>query len=184
MDFPEVEFGSKSSLESANNRIRHAMKLDTDLAGKIQAVSEELKKTFLSLEPYFQRYTEKICKKCPTPCCVNRHGFPDFEDLIVFNALSQPVISFDFNKKDTAPCQFLGRGGCTLERCARSYRCTWYFCDKVFEIFETEDKEAFKRFEHLLVQLGQQRMVITDLFERLWILEKEFEKAKGILTTY
>ncbi len=171
MDFPEIIFGNVDSLEWARVKIRHAMTLDTKLARQIHHMSKCLKGTYTALEPYFRRYIEKVCKECENPCCVNRHGFPDFEDLIIFCALGECFGPFDCTQEDTEPCQFLGEKGCTLQRCERSYRCTWYFCDKVFDRFEAEDQKAFARFERLMDQLCQQRIDIIKSFKRLWHLE-------------
>ncbi len=171
MDFPEIIFGNSDSLEWARTKICHAMTLDTKLAKHIQFMSKSLKNIYIALEPYFQQYIETLCKECENPCCINRHGFPDFEDLIIFCALGECFGPFDYTQKDTEPCQFLGEKGCILKRCERSYRCTWYFCDKVFDSFETEAPKAFAHFEHLMGQLCQQRIDIIKLFERLWYLE-------------
>ena len=168
MDFPEVIFGSRSSLESATRIIKQIMRRDRKMACSAMHLSHELRKTYLVLEPYFIKYTESICRQCEHPCCVNRHGFPDFEDLIILCAMGEHVHGFDFSAKDTGLCQFLGKNGCVLERCCRSYRCTWYFCDEVFDRFEARDKAAFDRFTSFIQRLARQRAEIVMLFKSAW----------------
>ncbi len=165
MDFPEVVFGNQCSLQDAISFIEKLMLDDKEMAQRIASLSKGLNETYKALEPYFVEYTESICKECDHPCCVNRHGFPDFEDLIVLAAMGHHIPSFDFSAQDTSPCQFLGKEGCTLKRCYRSYRCTWYFCDEVFDSFEARDKAAYKRFDSLMTSLCQKRQEIIRLFE-------------------
>jgi len=169
MHFPETIYGSRASLETSIKAIEQVMKQDEEMACRIRSLSRELQKTYLALESYFKKYTEPFCSRCDHPCCVNRHGFPDFEDLVVFSALGTRLWeNFDFSAKDRAPCQFLGKDGCTLERCNRSYRCTWYFCDEVFERFRAQSLKDYEHFEILLDRLGKQRMEILELFDSAW----------------
>ena len=167
MEFPEIEYGSRVAVEAALDKIRQAMDLDGDRARKIVEIALGIKETYTDLEPYFRRFIEPFCAKCATPCCVNRHGYPDFEDLIFFNATGRQMNDFDFSCNDTDACQYLGDSGCILSRCVRSYRCTWYFCDEVLDAFKSRDDKAFKKFEYLTKRLASQRMTLIREFEFL-----------------
>ncbi len=168
MEFPELKFGSRPSMESALDKIRRAMSLDSKTASTILHISSKIEGIYSELEPYFSDFIEPFCKECPTPCCVNRHGYPDFEDLVFFNASGRELKEFDFACIDSDRCQYLGKNGCRLARCARSYRCTWYFCDEVLERFESMDGVAFSRFEHLMQKLSRERVELLKNFESLW----------------
>ncbi|NPA94069.1 MAG: hypothetical protein GXO58_01430 [Thermodesulfobacteria bacterium] len=168
MQFPEVEFGSRASMESALRKIRRAMKCDREAARALLVISSKMEGIYSELEPYFRDYIEPFCKNCPTPCCVNRHGFPDFEDLIFLNACGRNLNEFDFACADTDMCQYLGSNGCRLARCARSYRCTWYFCDEVLDRFESEHSASFMKFDELMHKLASERAKLIKKFESLW----------------
>ena len=155
-------------MEAALSRIRQAMKTDEAAAEALLVISHKIERIYSQLEPYFRDYIEPFCKNCPTPCCVNRHGYPDFEDLIFLNACGRNLNEFDFACADTDMCQYLGRNGCRLARCARSYRCTWYFCDEVLDRFESKYRASFNKFDALMHELACERALLIKRFESLW----------------
>ncbi|HID97199.1 MAG TPA: hypothetical protein EYP57_03290 [Thermodesulfobacteriaceae bacterium] len=63
----------------------------------IYSLVQEMRGCYAALEPFCHDFTKHICGKCPTPCCVNRHGLPDFEDLVTFRAMNLVVPAFNFD---------------------------------------------------------------------------------------
>ncbi len=131
-------------------------------------MGREIQVYYQALEPFFHDYTEATCHLCDHPCCVNRHGFPDFEDLILFQAMGISIPEYNFHVIDTDICQFLTKDGCKLPRCCRSYRCTWYFCDYVLDEFEHAHRLMFGKFDSVMSRLGEKRGVLLEQFRKLW----------------
>ncbi len=169
-DFPELviedeQFYRDECVELSRFFAKHQKEL-----GEIHALGRRIIKFYQVLEPFFHEFTESVCHCCAVPCCVNRHGFPDFEDLVLFLAMGQGLPDYNFNVIDTDKCQFLGPNGCSLPRQARSYRCTWYFCDHVLDEFEHLNSKRFHRFDVELERLGRCRSVLLERFSELWFL--------------
>ncbi len=167
MDFPEISYGSRQQLQDARATIRILFTKNKEVLSDVAALARDLKKTYEALDQYFTAYTEPFCRLCLNPCCVNRHGFPDFEDLVIFEAMGRRDTIFDYRAKETDVCQYLGKDGCMLPRCHRSYRCTWYLCDKVCERFAFDHSLAFRQFELLMENLVDGRKKILALFSSL-----------------
>ena len=168
MEFPELIFGNEPAYLETQREIAEFFHHHKRQLPGIAAAGACIRSTYESLQHFFDDFTGPICRKCPTPCCVNRHGFPDFEDLIVFQAMGTKPPPFNCNVEDTGPCQFLGPTGCILPRYGRSYRCTWYFCDPCMDRFQHEERFEFKRFETIMGQLARRRNRLLKQFEKEW----------------
>ncbi len=169
MKLPELIFGNEKAYLHTQKRVAKFFRdHENDL---INVVNEavKIKKTYTCLEFFCHDYTGPICSECLEPCCVNRHGFPDFEDLVIFQAMGIKAPCFDCDVVDTEPCQFLGPEGCILPRYQRSYRCTWYFCDYCMDEFQHAKEKEFIRFQALMAKLSRRRIVFLEQFEREWI---------------
>lgn len=172
MEFPELLFEEEAIYRHTCRRMKIFFREhDRQLSG-ICKLGRQIEGCYETLEPYFHNGTETICHECLTPCCVNRHGFPDFEDLVIFQAMGSSAPNYNFHVKDTDTCQFLTEKGCILPRCNRSYRCTWYFCDYVLDEFEHAHRYTFDRFESILSNLGRKRRVLLREFKKIWFDEK------------
>jgi hypothetical protein len=135
--------------------------------GLLDLKARAIKASFLALDPILTRFTGPVCASCPTGCCVNRHGFPDYEDLVVFRALGVERADFDPTLPDQDLCQYLGARGCMLKRYQRSYRCTWFFCDGLLDDFEARDPEAFQVFEEGCSRLAEARNSFLRAYQAL-----------------
>ena len=168
MEFPELIFGSDKAylntrIEIADFFLEHKRQLsDIMLAGS------RIRNIYKRLEPFFDNFTGPICGKCPDPCCVNRHGFPDFEDLVLFQAMGTRPPDFNCMVNNTETCQFLSPGGCILPRHGRSYRCTWYFCDSCMDEFHNKQRAEYEKFKALMKRLSKKRILLLERFEKEW----------------
>jgi len=177
MEFPELLFEDEKAYRSACCQIITFFKKHHGQLSDICAIGREIEGCYRCLEPFFRNYTEGVCHLCPTPCCVNRHGFPDFEDLILFQAMGIRIPRYNFHVIDTDICQFLTPAGCILPRCSRSYRCTWYFCDYVLDKFEHSHTRMFGKFDSAISSLGEKRCVLLMQFKNMWFEEPESADA-------
>ncbi len=168
MEFPELLFEDETNYRAACCEVRTFFREHAGQLSGICAIGQDIRQCYQDIEPFFHNYTEAICHCCATPCCVNRHGFPDFEDLILFQAMGLNIPHYNFHVKDTDICQFLREDGCILPRCNRSYRCTWYFCDYVLDEFQHAHGNMFQKFDCALSILGKKRCRLLNGFKAVW----------------
>jgi hypothetical protein len=165
-DFPEVLYNERDYQIACKN-INLFFTSHKQPLQNVCIIAAGIKNIYMELEPMFHT-TEKVCHQCLNPCCVNRHGFPEFEDLVLFRAMGVKSPSYNFNVLDTDRCQFLTKNGCRLKRYNRSYRCTWYFCNNVLDSFQQHDLAAFRRFDETLSHLAIKRNCLLKEFSKLW----------------
>ncbi len=168
MEFPEISLNDSVGLKRAKFQIDTIFSKKQFPLSKMIEIGNRLRDDYLRLEPILKGFTEKFCANCKNPCCVNRHGFPDFEDLVVQRCLGIKTRAYEKGLKDTSTCQFLGPEGCVLDRIERSYRCTWYFCDKVMDEFQRKAPYEFLSFEKVMSDLTQDRQKILKIFKIQW----------------
>jgi hypothetical protein len=91
-------FSHHKSDRSEMNRLAMALK------GQIDAVDH-----------FIQLNTAQVCPDCQKVCCINRHGYYDYQDLIYITALGLTPPLYGEGIVDTAPCQFLSEYGCAID---------------------------------------------------------------------
>lgn len=122
-----------------------------------------------SLDPFIQGLTSSICPDCKKVCCINRHSYHDYEDIVYLHALGESLPLYQEGIDDSAPCQFLGIQGCTIKRSLRPYRCNWYYCTPLLEELGLTHARLYRKFTGSLHELTIKR----DDFMR------EFEAARA-----
>lgn len=165
--FPEIDYGDEDALLHAEHLIDSLFSSGLKEIAGIYRLASRIKNSYDRLEPFFTRFTGPVCARCVTGCCVNRHGFPDYEDMVIFRALRVRRQGFDPTLPDQEPCQYLEKRGCRLERYQRSYRCTWYFCDRVLNRFEKEQLEEYRKFRACCQELASERQHLLTCFGRM-----------------
>ncbi len=133
----------------------------------------ELKAAFLELDPLVEELTNKICPYCGTVCCANRHGFPEFADIVSMLAMEEEIPKYDLGVDERDLCQFLSRSGCILPRYRRPYRCTWYFCDPMLVEVDIGPIKRYRNFLRLVTLLSQKRGELLEEFFKIYM-----EKAR------
>ncbi len=143
-----------------------------DDLSEVKISAQKYKTVMDKHDPFIQSYSAKTCPYCGTICCANRHGVPDFGDLIIFLALDLRVPHYNLVQDERAPCQFIGERGCKVERILRPYRCTWYYCDPMLVQIEIDKPSEYRRFIKEVGELAETR---GETLYKFW----EFWKAKG-----
>ena len=133
---------------------------------KVRERAEKIRDGFEEISPLIQQNTEKICPECPHVCCISKHGYYLFEDLIYLYALGLRPPACEFGKNDTDPCQFLSHTGCSIERPLRPSGCTWYFCDPLLEYMEK--KPDYHKFDELLRDIAELWLEMIEEFMRVY----------------
>ena len=122
----ELWFGTIARIEEALDRVGTGRR-------ELRRMAETVRRLTAALDGAIEELTAPVCPRCRDVCCINRHGWPDENDLIVLAALGESPPPFVPDLDDEAPCRFLAASGCTVPRWRRPFRCNWYFCGPLVE---------------------------------------------------
>jgi hypothetical protein len=139
----------------------------SDRIEEIRDLATSLYEAMESLGCIIQQHTEIICPECKTVCCIDRHSFHSFEDIVYIFALGEKLPQHLFGMEDFLPCRFLGKNGCTISRHLRPYRCSWYFCSPLLEHIGQLPIRDYRRFISLLQDITCRRQNLIQKFNSL-----------------
>ena len=103
---------------------------------KVRLLAEKIKEGIEKINYFVQQGTANVCPVCKDVCCISKHGYYNFEDLVYLYALGLKPPSLEFGRDDAEPCQFLTPNGCSLDRPFRPSGCNWFFCESLFDAME------------------------------------------------
>jgi len=125
---------------------------------KVRDIAAEISEELENLGSFIQQHTAVVCPECSSVCCINRHSYHASDDIVYLNALGEKIPLHTAGLDDAAPCQFLGKLGCTLPRSLRPYRCNWYFCSPLLaRIVEQNSNRHYRLFINLLEKVTERR---------------------------
>jgi hypothetical protein len=139
-----------------------------DKLQKVREIAQRIKNEIGKISPFIQQTTQIICTDCEDVCCINKHGYYNYEDLVYIHALGLKPPHYEFGRKDSDPCQFLSENGCSMERSRRPSNCNWYFCD--FLINHMGKNPDYQQFDDSLGNIAELWMEMMDEFKKLDIL--------------
>jgi hypothetical protein len=119
------------------------------------------------IDAFIQQNTAMVCPHCERVCCINRHGYYDYEDLIYIHAMGLKPPTYKEGISDTDPCQFLSEYGCSIERSLRPFRCNWYFCNALLNHIEQGHAKPYRTFIKQLDEIIDLRKEMLDEFFRI-----------------
>lgn len=137
----------------ANQHLNTIFYSYNDHLKKVMHIAGKVKQGFVHISPLIQKCNKEICPACSDVCCISKHGFYNYEDLIYLNALGFCPPDLKPGAKDSDPCQFLSFKGCVLERCFRPSGCNWYFCDPLLEYLES--MPWYHEFDDLMREVAE-----------------------------
>ncbi len=150
-----IELLKTFSSEHAN-KLRHVIDFARIVRLRIDAI-----------DSFIQQNTSIVCPNCEKVCCINRHGYYDYEDIIYIHALGLKPPTYKEGVRDTIPCQFLSEYGCTIQRSIRPFRCNWYFCNALLERIEQGPSRPYRVFIKQLDEIVDLRKEMLDEFFRI-----------------
>jgi|GEM_PF-734961 len=136
----------------------------TESHNKIKSIAIKVKDSILNIDDFIQKNTSVICRNCEKVCCINKHGYYEFEDLIFLNAINESLPKYREGIVDEEPCQFLTSHGCTLDRFIRPFRCNWYFCIPLINHMQNQKGKDLRRFENTLQQIIDDRREMVGIY--------------------
>jgi hypothetical protein len=146
------------SLEESFNQYAHKFKT-------VKEIAQDIRKRIDEISPIIQQSTRTVCPDCNDMCCINKHGYYNFEDLVYIHALGLTPPYHDFMINDSDPCQFLTENGCSLERPFRPSGCNWYFCASLLE--SMEKSPGYQQFDASLIELAELWLNMIEEFKRI-----------------
>ncbi len=172
--FPFLDFRDHDSFWREVEEIRDLFERHEDLLEPVRRAARGYKHAFDILDPFIQSYTSRVCPYCGTVCCANKHGFPEYADIVGILAMGLEIPRYRLDVDEGALCQFIGERGCTLPRARRPYRCTWYFCDPLLVQIELGPARDYNTFIRGVQGLAEARGDMLRAFYPIW---KDLAKA-------
>ncbi len=130
----------------------------------IRNLARQIKNALENISPLIQETTRAVCPHCADVCCISKHGFYNYEDLVYLFALGLRPPFIDLSRNDHDPCQFLTENGCSMERVIRPSGCNWYFCNPLLEVLEK--RPDYRDFDASLMELAELWMKMSDEFSK------------------
>lgn len=143
-------------LSKHHNELTHIKNLSRIIKFRIEAI-----------DPFIQQNTSIVCPHCENVCCINKHGYYDYEDLIYIHALGLKPPIYKQGLSDTDPCQFLSKFGCTIKRPVRPFRCNWYFCNTLLNHMEQGPARPYRILIKQLDEIIDLRKEMIDTFFKI-----------------
>jgi hypothetical protein len=129
---------------------------------RVKELARRVKEGIEKINPFIQRSTEAVCPQCVNGCCINKHGYHNSEDFVYINALSLNLPHYNFDRDDSAPCQFLSDRGCVMPRSLRPSGCNWYFCDNLLD--HMESRSEYGKFDDDMMDVAEVWLEMMDEF--------------------
>ncbi|MGO9014914.1 MAG: hypothetical protein ACLQF0_08040 [Dissulfurispiraceae bacterium] len=123
-----------------------------------------LKNSIETIDAFIQKHTAEVCPNCRNVCCINRHGYYDYADLVYIQALGLELPAYKKDVRDTDCCQFLSVTGCAIERSLRPFRCNWYFCGGLLKSMEDGAAKQYRQFIKEFQKVIELRKTVMDTF--------------------
>ena len=132
---------------------------------EVKGLAQTIKIRFEKISPLIQQTTRTVCPHCADVCCISKHGFYNFEDMVYLCALGVKPPSIGPARNDSDPCRFLTENGCSMERAVRPSGCNWYFCDPLLEVIEK--RPDYHAFDESLRDLAELWLEMIDKFSNI-----------------
>jgi hypothetical protein len=129
---------------------------------KVKEIARRIRSGIEKINPFIQQATRTVCPKCEDVCCISKHGYYNFEDLVYMHALGLKAPQNESGREDSDPCQFLSEEGCSIDRAVRPSGCNWYFCDPLFDYME--EMPGYREFDDALKEVAELWMDMMEEF--------------------
>jgi hypothetical protein len=131
---------------------------------EIRSMAITLRGKIDTIDRFIEENTVRVCPGCRKVCCINKHGYYDYQDLIYIIALGLEPPAYSEGIADNDPCQFLGETGCLIERSLRPFRCNWHFCSELITFMNSGPAKPLREFNDKFRKLQSLRQAIRDAF--------------------
>ncbi len=134
-----------------------------DLSG-VQRMASLLRAEIDAVDGFIQLNTSQVCPDCRKVCCINKHSYHDYHDLIYITLLGMTPPPYREDVDDADPCQFLSEYGCTIDRPIRPFRCNWHFCSELIAFMNSGPAKPMREFNLHFKELQALRQEMIENF--------------------
>ncbi len=150
-------------LRSCRQDIEDVFRYHGGRLNKVRDIAAGVAEEIENLSVFIQKHTAVVCPECSDVCCINRHSYHTFEDIVCIYALGEQIPLHTPGLDDSEACQFLGKLGCVIPRALRPHRCNWYFCTRLLDrITELSTARNYRLFIRLLQKITWQRQRLME----------------------
>ena len=150
------------SLKKYQNEIEVIFRDYNNNLDKVRNIAADVSAVLDKLGSLMQQHTAVVCPECRNVCCINRHSYHAFDDIVYIYAIGGEIPLHKSGLDDSTPCQFLRNSGCAIPRFLRPYRCNWYFCTPLLDhIIEHTPNRHYRLFIKLLQEITVERQRMT-----------------------
>ncbi len=114
--------------QATNLAVKKLVYLNQDKLSKAMAIADAICRQLKSIFPLLDELVRVACPWCPEQCCIVNKVWIDFQDLLFWHLIDQPIPVGQLNCGDKAACRYLNHRGCILPRLIRPWTCTLYVC--------------------------------------------------------
>lgn len=152
-------------LRNYQKNIDDVFKYHKDRFIRVSELAADISVETENMSAFIEKHTALVCPECSSVCCVNRHSYHTYDDIVYIYAIGKEIPLHTTGLDDSAPCQYLGEIGCTLPRPLRPYRCNWYFCLPLLDhIIEHNSNRHYRFFIDLLQKITEKRQRMIEKF--------------------
>jgi hypothetical protein len=150
-------------LRSYQKDVDDVFRHHNDCLIKVRNLAVLIAEDIESLGAFLQQHTAVVCPECTSVCCINRHSYHAFDDIVYILAMGEKIPLHNLALEDSGPCQFLGEQGCTMARSLRPYRCNWYFClPLLVHITDHNSNSDYRWFIKVLQEITEKRQKMME----------------------
>jgi len=168
VQFPKLDLKDPKAFSHTANTLKAFFEKERKALKDVFMLGKGLKAVFIEMDPILNELTRRTCPYCGKVCCINRHGLPEYADMVCFFAMDIELPDYDLSKDPGSPCQFLGNKGCALPRFKRPFRCTWYFCEPMLLELDLGPIKKHKEFMGFITLLAQRRRELLEVFSMIY----------------
>lgn len=92
---PYLDFRDKSRFFKCIEELEDFFQRNREVLAPVFQRARNYYMAFQKMDPFIQSYTTKICPYCGSVCCANRHGFPEYADIVGILAMGFRVPHYD-----------------------------------------------------------------------------------------
>jgi hypothetical protein len=104
-----------------------------------QKLSKQIVVRYDRISPLLESLCRHTCPTCVDNCCRRATVWYDRRDLLTIYLATGSFPSGPVITRPHQPCNKLGEAGCTLQRSARPFVCSWYLCPPQKQILQLNE---------------------------------------------
>ena len=76
------DYRNPNTCDTVTFRLEEIFRNADEKSQKVRKIARRIRIGIEEIDPFVQQATRSVCPKCRDVCCINKHGYYDFEDLV------------------------------------------------------------------------------------------------------